>query len=68
MLDKVILEKQFKHRDAYCTKINTKRFTGNGGTEESVEFALEYSPLFSTILNRHELTALRDAINEALNA
>ena len=68
MLDKVIFEKQFKHGDAYCTKINTKRFTDNGSAVESVEFALEYSPLFSTILNRDELTALRDAINEALNA
>ena len=68
MLNRVILEKEHKRGDAYCTKINTKRITENGGTEETVEFALEYSPLFSTVLNRDELTALRDAINEALNA
>ena len=68
MLNRVILEKEHKCGDAYCTKINTKCVTENGGTEESVEFALEYSQQFFTVLNREELTALRAAINEALNA
>ena len=68
MLDKVILEKQFKHGDGYCTKICTKHLTNNGNTMETVEFALEYAPLFSTVLNRDELEQLRNAINEALNA
>ena len=68
MLDRVILEKQFKHGDVYCSKICTKHFTDNGNIVETVEYALEYSQVFSAVLNRNELEHLRDAINEALNA
>lgn len=68
MLDEVILEKQYKHGDAFCTKISTKRFTNNGTILESVKYALDYPPLLSTVVNRDELVEIRDAINEALNA
>ena len=68
MLDRVILEKQYKHGDAFCSKISTKHFTNNGTIVETVKYALDYPPFISTVVNREELVELRDAINEALNA
>lgn len=68
MMDKMILEKQYKHGDVYCSKICTKNFTDNGNIFETVDYALEYSQVFSAVLNRDELEQIRGAINEALNA